>query len=245
MCRLDDEHLVGFKGISGFVLGNEDFVKLFPWTDPDVLHRAARGDRFCQVGETHAWNLRNKDLSAVHLLQAMDDKLHALLERQPEAGHARIGYSNAAATALLQENGDYAASATHNVPIARATEPCVLGTRVGIRLHEHLFGAQFRRAIQVDWIYRLVGAERQNPLDALIDGGIDHVAATHDVGLDSLKRVVLASRHLLERSRVNHDRHSGEGPLQAIDIAHVPEEITQAGMIKTGRLHFVLLQFVP
>ena len=93
-------------------------------------------------------------------------------------------------------------------------------------------------------IDRFVGAQSQNPAHALVDGGIDHVAAAHDVGLDRFERVVFAGRHLFQRGRVHHDGDSGKGALQALRVAHIADEVAQAGMIEARRPHVVLLEFV-
>ena len=151
---------------------------------------------------------------------AANHKPHAVFQSQPEAGHARIGDGNLAALALLQKNRDHAAAAAHNVSISRATEPRLLRTGVGIGLHKNLFRAQLRRTVQVDRIHRLVGAESQNALYALVDGRVDHVAAAHDVGLNRFERIVFAGRNLLQRRRVDHHgnarrRRAAAGPDRA------------------------------
>ena len=81
-------------------------------------------------------------------------------------------------------------------------------------------------------------------MHALVDGGINHVAAAHDVGLDRFKRVVFARRHLFERGRMHHDAYPGQGALQALRVAHVPDEVAQAGMIEARRPHVMLLELV-
>ena len=139
---------------------------------------------------------------------------------------------------------NHAAPAAHHVAVARATEARVLRPGVGVGLHEHFFRAKFGGAIKIDRIYGFVGAQGQNSMHALVDGGIDHVAAAHDVGLDGFKRVVFARRHLLKRGRVDHDRHSGKGALQALRVAHVPNEVAEAGMIEAPHPHIVLLELV-
>ncbi len=79
---------------------------------------------------------------------------------------------------------------------------------------------------------------------ALVDGGINHVASAHDVGLDGFERIVFAGRNLFERGRVHHDGYAGKRALQALCIAHVADEIAQAGMIESRRPHVVLFEFV-
>src|SRR5208282_3722381 len=244
MRRLNYEHTLSLERLSRLVFRDQHFVQLLSRTNPDVLDLASGRNRFRQVHQPHAGNLRNKNLAAVHLLQAADDKLHALLQRQPESSHSRIGDRDLPAPALIQKNRDDAAVAAHHVPVARTTEA---GIRASIRigLHKHFFCAQFGGAIQIDRINRLVGAERQNAAHALINRRINHVAPAHDICLDRFERVVLASRHLLERRRVHHHRHARESALQPLDVPHVSNEIPHAGMIEARRSHLMLLQLVP
>src|SRR5208337_5670037 len=91
-------------------------------TNPDVRHLASGGDGLGQVQEAHAGNLGNKDLAAVHLIEAADHEVYALLQCQPKSGHTRVGDGDFAAAALLEKNGDHAAAAAHDVPVTRATE---------------------------------------------------------------------------------------------------------------------------
>ena len=183
--------------------------------------------------QPHAGNLRNKNLAAVHLLQAADHKLHALLQSQPESRHARIGDRDLPAPPLFQKNRNHAAPASHHVAVTRTTEARISSARIGISLHKHFFRAQLGGAIKIDRIHRLVGAERQNAAHALIDRRIDHVAPAHDIRLDRFKRIVLASRHLLERRRMHHHRHARERPLQALHVPNVSNEIPQAADDRT------------
>src|SRR5580700_11372226 len=97
-------------------------MQFFAGTNPDVLHPAARSKGLREVHEPHAGNFRNKNLAAVHLLQASDHKFHTLLEGQPESGHSRIGDRNLPAPTLFEENRDHAAVAADNVSVTRATE---------------------------------------------------------------------------------------------------------------------------
>ena len=80
--------------------------------------------------------------------------------------------------------------------------------------------------------------------DALVDSGINDVAATHDVGLDGFEGVVFAGGNLFESSRVNDYRNAGKGAFQAIDVTNVSNEIAEAGMVETGGAHLMLLEFI-
>src|SRR6266851_5510265 len=146
---------------------------------------------------------------------------------------------------LFQKNRDHAPPAAHHVPVPRAAETRIFRARVGVGLHKHFFRAQLGGAVQIDRIHSLVGAERQNTAHSLINGRINHVAPTHDIGLDRFERVVLACRHLLERRRMHHNRHTRQRALQPLHVPNVSNEIPQAGMIESRRSHLMLLQLIP
>ena len=97
---------------------------------------------------------------------------------------------------------------------------------------------------KIDGIYRFVGAQSQNAANTPIDGGIDDIAAAHDVGLDRFEGIVFAGRNLLERRGMNYDRDPGKGALQTLRITNIADEIAQAGMIEARSPHIVLLEFV-
>src|SRR5882672_4712622 len=143
--RLDDKHLFRLKRIPRLVVGDQNLVQLFAGPDPDVLDLAAWRNRFRQIEQAHAGNPGNKNLASVHLLQAADHEPHAMLEREPEARHTRIGDRDLAALALLDKNWNHTSPAADHVPIARAAEASLLqlralwerGRQPGKRSEEH------------------------------------------------------------------------------------------------------------
>ena len=76
--RLDDEHIVELEGLPRFVFGQEDFVQLFAGADADGFDLALGRDRFDQIHDLHAWDLRDKNFASLHLLDALDDEAHRL-----------------------------------------------------------------------------------------------------------------------------------------------------------------------
>src|SRR3981081_1321541 len=90
--------------------------------DSDCFHVTTGSDRLGHFHQPHAGNLGNKNLTPMHLLDTANHKPDALLERDPEAGHAEVSDRNLAALALLLEYRNDAATAAQNVSIARATE---------------------------------------------------------------------------------------------------------------------------
>ena len=76
----------------------------------------------------------------MHLLDTADDKSYALIKRDPETRHARIGDRNPSPLALFQEDRNHTTAAADYVSIAHSTEAGVLGASVSIGLHEHFLG---------------------------------------------------------------------------------------------------------
>ena len=113
-------------------------------------------------------------------------------------------------------------------------------------MDKELFGTKLGSAIQVHRIDRFVSAERKNLLHALIDGGINDVLGADDIRLNCLKRVILASRHLLEGRRVDHDVHAMKRPLHPIQVAHVSDKIANRhrAVLRKHLPHFMLLEFI-
>ena len=101
--RLDHVHIVQFHRVPGFVFGDQHLVQLFSGTDADAFHLATRSNGFRHVRQPHAGNLGNEDFAAMHLLDAAHHEAHAMLQREPEAGHAGIGNGDLAPLALLHE----------------------------------------------------------------------------------------------------------------------------------------------
>ena len=220
-------------------------MQLFAGADSDVVNVTSRSNRLGHFEQAHAGNLGNKNFSSVHVLDAIDHKPDTVIEREPEARHPRIGDGNSPALALFEKYGNYAAPAANYIAVAGATEACILLAGVGVGLHEHFFRAKFCCAIKIDRVHGFIGAQRQNPLHAPIDGCVDHVAPADDVGLNRLKRIVFAGWHLLESCRMNNHADPGKRALQTLRIAHITDEIAQRWVVESCRSHIVLFEFVP
>ncbi len=242
--RLDHEHAVALERVAGLILRDQHFVQFFAGADADLFDLAIAGDRLGQVADIHARDFWHEDLAAVHLRQHRQHELHGLVERQPEAGHPRIGNGDLAGGPLFQKHGDHAAATTDDVAITHAGEACPLGPGVRVSLHEELLGTQLRRAVEVDRVDCFVRAKGQHAFDPAIDGRLDDIAGPHDVGEHRLEWVVFAGRHLLEGRRVHHDVDPLHGPPQAIDVPHVAQKKTHGGMAEDASLHSTLTHLV-
>ncbi len=108
-----------------------------------------------------------------------------------------------------------------------------MSIRLGIGLDKHFFRAQLGSALEVDGVDCLACAQSDHSANTAIDGRINHVFAAYDIGLNCLKWVLFAGRHLFESGRMHHDSHIRKGALQPLSIAHIPEQIPQTGMIES------------
>jgi hypothetical protein len=57
--------------------------------------------------------------------------------------------------------------------------------------------------------------------------------------------VVFARRHLLQRSCVDDEVDANHRASEAVSIADVSNEVSNAGAIEAAQAHLVLLQFIP
>ena len=114
----------------------------------------------------------------------------------------------------MNEDRHHAAAAAHHVAVAHAAQTGPHIASIGIAGNHQLFGRQFGSAVQIHRRDRFIGAERQDFFDTRIDGGIDHVAGSQDVGFDRFHGVVFAGRNLFE----------GRGVYDNIDILHSPAQ---------------------
>src|SRR6266700_4150082 len=116
-------------------------MELFSRPDADAINLAVWPDGLSHIQQLHAWNFRNKNFTAMHLLDAADYESHTLIERDPETRHARIGDRDPSPLALFQEDWNHTAAAADYVPITHATEARVLRASVRVSLHKHFLGA--------------------------------------------------------------------------------------------------------
>src|SRR5215471_1030344 len=244
--RLDHIHVVELVRLARFVPRDEDLVQFLAWAYPNVLDSALRRDRAREIHGPHARQLRYEDLPAHHLLDAAEDEVHTLLEREPESRHPLVGDRDRARLALLQEEWNHAPPAAHDVAIAAAAERRPADrVRVDVSLREEFLRDELRRTVEIDRIHGLIGADRHDLLHATVDRRVDHALRTADVGLHGLDRVVLEGRHLLQCCRVNDDVDAVHGAREPPFVAHVTDEPTHARVSEPEvRAHLFLFQLV-
>ena len=239
-------HVVGVElvGIARLVAGNHHLVQLLAGTDADDVEAALGRHRLRQIDHFHARNLGHEDLAAVHPADRRQHQRHALIERDPEARHVRVGDRQHTAGALRREERNHAAAAADDVPVADAGEPRAGTATVRVGRDEQFVGAQLRRAVEVDRVGGLVGAERDDAPDAGVERDVDDVLRADDVGLHDLERVVLRRRHLLQGGGVNDHVDVLKRAVQPIAIADVAEEEAQPRVVAELLGHLRLLHLV-
>ncbi len=181
----------------------------------------------------------------MHALETLEHEIDALLQRDPEPCHARVGDRQLLGILREQaaeERHDRAAR-PHHVAVAHDRKPRAVATGDIVGGHEQLVGSQLGGAIEVDRVGRLVRGERDDFLHLRVDGGLDHVLRAADIGLQAFERVVFGHRHMLQRRGVHDIIDAVESLAQARPIAHVADEIAHAALVEDLR-HLELLQFV-
>src|SRR5262249_31116603 len=214
---------------------------------PDADHLLLRvgRNRRGELDDPHARNLRDEDLAADHLLCARDHELDGLREGDEEPRHPEIGDRQRAGLPLLQEQRDHAAATADDVAVADAREADRIGGRVRVALDEDLLAAQLRRAVEVDRVHRLVGAEGDRARNARVERGVDDVLRSMHVRLYRFERVVLARVDLLHRRGVNDQVAAVGCAAQTSEVADVADEVADVVVLAKRRAELALLQLVP
>ena len=148
------------------------------------------------------------------------------------------------ASAQLAEERDHRAAAAHDVAVADHGEAGRVGRGVVVAGDEELVGGELGRAVEVDRGGRLVGGQRDDPLDAGVDAGLDDVLRADDVRLHELPRVVLGGVDLLERGCVDDVVDAVHGPVEAVAVADVADEPAQPRVVAEQLAALVLLELV-
>ncbi len=92
---------------------------------------------------------------------------------------------------------------------------------------KQFIGAQLGRAVEIDGINGLVGRERDNFFDLLINTRVDNVFRSDHIGFDAFDRIVLGGRNLFERRGMYHDIDARKRPIQALAVTNVTNKETQ------------------
>ncbi len=170
--------------------------------------------------------------------------LDALIEGNPESGHARICHCDRSTLALFLEQGHDAAPATNNISITTYRKPGAFNTRIGIGLDEHLLGAKLGRTIEIDGIDGFIRAYGHDLLYAAVYSCIYHILGTDYIGLNCFEGIIFASRYLLKSGGMYHHINFIERSIKALFIPDVADEVThwRVSRVRKHLAHIVLFQ---
>ena len=204
-----------------------------------------------QVADGGGVRLLDEQVAGIGVLEREHDQLHRLVQIHQGAGHVGVGDGDGiAGLDLVDEQGDDAAPAAHDVAVACAADGGAAALRrhagVGVDdvLHHGLGDAH-----GVDGVGRLVGGQADHPLHAGFDGGVQDVVRADDVGLHRLHGEKLAGGHLLQSRGVEYVVDAGHGVPDGLGIADVADvELHLFGGLRVPGLqlvaHIVLLFLV-
>ena len=107
----------------------------------------------------------------------------------------------------------------------------------------------FGDAHSVDGVSCLVSGQADDTLNACVDGSVQNVVSTDDVGLDGLHGEELAGRNLFQSGSVEDVVNTGHGVTDRLGVADITDvELDLLGVLRVLGLklmtHIVLLLFV-
>ena len=245
--RQDDEVLVELDRVERVDRRDHLLVQFFTGPDADDFEACLGRDRLDEVHDSVRRNPRHEQFSAPHPFEARQDEVDALLQRQVETRHALIGDRKDSARAPLEKKWNDRSAAPEHVSVPHDRERDVALAAAVVGRHEELVGRELARAVQIDRRSGFIRAERDHPLHSSRDGCVDHVLGAENVRLDHFERVVLGSRHLLQRRRVNHDVDAFHRLTKPSFIANVADDVVHHLVaFAEGRavLHVELLELV-
>ena len=118
--------------------------------------------------------------------------------------------------------GITAAAAAHDVAVPSAADhgATPLGSHPGVGVDNPLHHG-LGDAHGVDGVGGLVRGQAYHPLDPGLDGGVEDVVRTDDVGAHGLHGEELAGGHLLQGGGVEDIVHAGHGVPHRLGVAHI------------------------
>ena len=185
------------------------------------------------------------------MLEGEHNQIHSLIQIHQEAGHVGIGDGDGIASLdLVDEQRDDRATAAHDVAVTGAADggAATLSSHTGIGVDDVLHHG-LGDAHSVDGVGCFIGGQADDTLDTGINGGVQHIISTDDVGLDGLHGEELAGRNLLQSSSMEdviNTRHSITDRLRIADITDVELDLASSLRVLCLKLmtHIVLLLLI-
>src|SRR3989338_2010412 len=135
----------------------QNFVQFLTRTNTYNLHLALWRKLAHDILDAQTRHFRHKYLAAFHSPKDFRDKLHNILDMEPEARHAFIGERERPRLFLLFYELNQGAAATDDVAIAHHADERLSGaSAVGICRSRKAFCAHLGRTVEIDGLHRLV-----------------------------------------------------------------------------------------
>ena len=194
----------GHKGLIEFlpVAGADDVGAGIP---EKPLHRLG------QVTDGGGVRLLDEQVAGVGVLKGELHQVHRLVQVHQEPGHVGVGDGDGVSGLdLLDEQGDHAAPAAHDVAVPGTADDGAASLRrhAGVGIDDPLHHG-LGHPHGVDGIGGLVRGQAHHPLNAGVNGGVEHVVRADDIGAHGLHGEEFAGGHLLQGSGVKDVVHSG------------------------------------
>ena len=176
------------------------------------------------------------------MLESEQDQIHSLVQVHQETGHVGIGDGDGVASLdLVDEQRNDRATAAHDVAVTgaanggAATFSSYTGVGVDDMLHHSLGDAHC-----VDGISRLVSGQADDTLNACVDGSVQNIVRTDDVGLNGLHGEELAGRNLFQSGSVEDVVNTGHSILDGLRVADIADvKLDLASSLRMLGLKFV------
>ena len=186
------------------------------------------------------------------MLESKLHQIHRFVQVHQESGHIWVGDGNGMIVFdLFNEQGNHRSSGAHYIPIAGTaddrTAPFRCHPGIGI---DDMFHHGFGNPHGIDRIGCLVSGKAYYPLHTGIDGCMEHIIRTDDIGLDSLHGKEFAGRDLFQGCRMEniiHPRHGIFHRAEIPHISHIEFDFPRLFRILCLKLmaHIILFFFIP
>lgn len=151
-------------------------------------------DSLCQVTNGGSIGLLDEQITRIGVLESKHNQIHGLIQIHQETSHIGVSDSDGVAGLdLVDEQRDNTAAAAHNIAVAGAADSraAALSSHTGVGVDDVLHHG-LGDAHGVDRIGRLVGGQADNALNACVDGSMQDVIGSDNVGLNGLHGEELA-----------------------------------------------------